>query len=375
MQVSELDRAVAARPPRKFTVMLPINRPPVYLKHAVKSVLNQSIADLELCIICDGAPPETVKVAQDLAKSDDRIFVFYFPKGERHGEVYRDRVLKGSNAELVAQIGDDDFWYPDHLSVLAELLRTADMAVVMQVRLMPDGTVRPVKNFAPLCDAAIRDRMITEKWNFFGPSEAGYRLSAYRTLPLGWSPAPPDLWSDLFMWRKFFRQCDLTYASRLVVTSLKFGANDWRNVDADKLSDVIGGEALRFSDDTRRVEIMQICVDSVLEETWRQEAQRTAQLCTLTELVAALQREREELLEANASYKTKHVETLANAASERDAMAENHRAQVKLMSHRIRRAKKALKETHDAYTSSLSWRVTAPVRRVSSLIRRVVKSK
>lgn len=236
--------------------MLPITRPPFFLMHSVRSVLDQTLADLELCIICDGAPPETVAMAHDLARIDDRIFVFSFEKGERHGEAYRDIVLKGADAEFVAQIGDDDLWYPDHLAVLAELLRTVDLAALLQVRLMPDGAVSPVPTFAALSDPAIRDKMLSKRWNFFGPSEAGYRLLAYRALPVGWSPAPLDLWTDLFMWRKFLRHPGLTYASRSAVTSLKFGSHDWRGIEPEELAGIIAREAVRLQDPVRRAEIV-----------------------------------------------------------------------------------------------------------------------
>ena len=58
----------------------------------------------------------------------------------------------------------------------------------------------------------------------FGPTAAGYRIEAYRALPIGWSPAPRDLHTDLFMWRKFLAQDKLRFGSRVAVTSVKFSA-------------------------------------------------------------------------------------------------------------------------------------------------------
>ncbi|MDR7224395.1 hypothetical protein [Aminobacter aminovorans] len=45
-------------------------------------------------------------------------------------------------------------------------------------------------------------------------------MSAYRALPLGWSPAPPDIYTDQFMWRKFLRQPGLRFASRIEASSI-----------------------------------------------------------------------------------------------------------------------------------------------------------
>ena len=55
---------------------------------------------------------------------------------------------------------------------------------------------------------------------FFGPTVAGYRLSAYRRLAEKWSPAPPNLHSDLYMWRKFLSAENMKVGSRFTITSL-----------------------------------------------------------------------------------------------------------------------------------------------------------
>ncbi len=215
------------RPVRRFTILLPIVRPPDLLPFAVRSVLGQTVKDFELCIVCDGAPPETVDAACDLARGDDRIRVFPFPKGERHGEAHRAAVMEGAGGDLVAQIGDDDIWFPDHLAVLARGLRRADFASVPQIVARTGGGF-DVRSFGDLSDPEDRARMRTDPpWNFFGPSECGYRLSAYRALPEAWTPAPRSLPSDLFMWRKFLARPELRFLTIFEPTGLKPPAQTW----------------------------------------------------------------------------------------------------------------------------------------------------
>ena len=60
----------------------------------------------------------------------------------------------------------------------------------------------------------MRRRMIEEPYNFFGLSFAGYRMAACRQLPEGWVPAPPYIWTDLFMWRKFLSLDGAKFATR-----------------------------------------------------------------------------------------------------------------------------------------------------------------
>jgi glycosyltransferase involved in cell wall biosynthesis len=207
-----------------FTVLLPVHRPPQLLEFAVRSVLAQSVQDFELYIVCDGAPEETVRYAQQLADGDARIKAFSFPKGERHGEAHRHTALEGARSRFVAHLGDDDVWFPDHLSELAALLESCDFGHLLQAEIRPDGGVH--LHVADLADPTTRSNMLNEKWNFFGPSSAGYSLEAYRSLPVGWSPAPETVWTDLYMWRKFLVQERFTFGTRLTVQCIKPSASE-----------------------------------------------------------------------------------------------------------------------------------------------------
>ena len=211
---------------RRFTVLLPVLRPPLMLPYAIQSVLAQSDPDFELCVICDGAPDATVEIARTFAKADPRVHVFAFPKGARHGELHRAAVLEGATSDYVAQIGDDDLWLPDHLSILARLLAKADFVSVPGFTVQPDGCLQ-AGIFGDLRQAYYRRKMLNRLWNFFGPTEAAYRLDAYRRLPVGWSPAPEDLWTDLHMWRKFLRDPGIRFSSGTDMSTLKFATPDW----------------------------------------------------------------------------------------------------------------------------------------------------
>jgi glycosyltransferase involved in cell wall biosynthesis len=211
-----------------FTILLPVHRPPVMLPYAIQSVLAQARQDFELFIICDGAPAETESCARDFAARDPRIKAFVHPKGQRHGEVYRHEALQQARGVYVCQIGDDDLWFPSHLDEMEALLRNVDFGNVSHVEVRADGRVLLLPG--DLGEAAVRERMLQTPFNFFGPTVAGYRLSAYRSLPVGWSPAPPDLPTDLHMWRKFLVREDLRFGTKVAVTSVKCSArerHDW----------------------------------------------------------------------------------------------------------------------------------------------------
>ncbi len=181
-------------------------------------MLAQTFRDFELCIVSDGAPPETLACARALAAEDARIQVFDFPKGERHGEAHRHTVLQQAAGQFVAQIADDDLWFPNHLMELGRLLQQVDFGNLPQVLIMPDGFGRVT--FTNLFDAAVREEQLTKIRNVVGPSFTGYRMSAYRALPEGWTPAPQPLPTDLHMWRKFLSHPDLKTGTRLAITGV-----------------------------------------------------------------------------------------------------------------------------------------------------------
>lgn len=79
------------------------------------SVRAQKFQDWELVVIGDGAPDRTGEIISTISQEDERIRYEAHPKSERYGEIYRDRVIRESQAEVVLQLGDDDLWAPDHI--------------------------------------------------------------------------------------------------------------------------------------------------------------------------------------------------------------------------------------------------------------------
>jgi glycosyltransferase involved in cell wall biosynthesis len=201
-----------------FSILLPIHRSPELLEFSIASILAQTQRDFELFIICDGAPTETNELACEYAKQDNRIKALCHEKGKRHGETYRHTALLEAKGKYVAQIADDDLWFPDHLEVLEHILKDYDFAHTIHFSIKKGGKGR--MHFFNLSDQETRSRMISSKFNFFGPTFVGYRMSAYMSLAEGWSPAPTDIWSDLWMWRKFLNHPDFTFLTEFRITAI-----------------------------------------------------------------------------------------------------------------------------------------------------------
>jgi len=185
----------------RATVIIPSHEHGPLLLLAARSALAQTVEDIEVFIVLDGADDATRAAARTAGEEDDRVRIIDKPKGARHGEAYRHEVLEAARGEIVCYLADDDLWFPDHVEYLSGLLQRSDFANSLPLVVMPDGRL-DVPYLGDLADARYR-QAILDDFNFVPLGAAGHTLAAYRSLPEGWTPAPRELPTDLHMWKKF----------------------------------------------------------------------------------------------------------------------------------------------------------------------------
>lgn len=205
-----------------FTVVIPTHDHADMLRFSVASVQWQTCGSFELFIVGDGAPENTHAIARALSKRDPRIRYFDNPKGARHGEIYRHQALQEARGRFVAYQSDDDLWLPDHLEMLAGSLKDHDLVHSMQIDVTPDGQVATWP-FDVNEDHGQIVRM-RQSTGGFGLGCGAHTLHAYRTLPLGWNPAPLGIHTDLHFWLQMLEQRGLRYASVKWPTALHFSS-------------------------------------------------------------------------------------------------------------------------------------------------------
>lgn len=211
----------------RFTVLIPTHNNGPVIRRAIRSVLQQTEQDFELFVVGDGAPPVTLEAVRKMAARDSRIRLFPFEKGERHGEALRHIALKEATGEAVCYLTDDDFWFPDHLAAMGQLLKSVDYANTRFARVLPPWEICGyVGNFD---DHDLRRRVLETPTSFFGLSAGAHRLDAYRRMPEGWAPAPQGVWTDLHMVRKWLSIPGMRFATSPQVTLLNFPAVTWRD--------------------------------------------------------------------------------------------------------------------------------------------------
>jgi hypothetical protein len=188
------------------------------LRHSVGSVLAQTVGDLEVLVIGDGAAAASRTWAESV---DPRVRWFGFPKDASRGEVNRHRVLtESARGELVLYLCDRDLWLPDHVAEMQRVLAEADFGHTLRfVMDVDDRVVAP----PTLVLRGAEDR--ARAWystNVLPLSMAGHTMAAYRRLPHGWRTSPPDRPTDRHMWVQFLDQPGVRVGTSAWPTVLSF---------------------------------------------------------------------------------------------------------------------------------------------------------
>jgi hypothetical protein len=271
----------------RFTILLPVIRLPAMLPFAIETVLEQDLRDFELFVIGDGAPAETIACARGYAERDARVKVFAFPKGAGCGEAHRHTALEHARGRYVAHIGDDDIWFPNHLTELDRLLQEVDFGHLIHVEPKPDGEYEVLPS--NIARTEFRQKILDEVFNTLGDAVTGYRMTAYRALPEGWAPPPEMAYPDLKMWRKFFRHKGLTFGTRMVVTALIFATEKRRHMTLEERAHEISGWTKRIRDPNERAEITQAAWHSLVNDLLNRQWDREARLAVIQVLQEQIQ--------------------------------------------------------------------------------------
>ncbi len=105
----------------KISVIMPVYNRAKVLPKAVRSVLNQTLQEIELLCINDGSTDDTIKVLKQLVHKDARIRVLS-QRNEGAGSA-RNYGLKRAKGEFVAFLDSDDWYASDE--VLEKLYENA----------------------------------------------------------------------------------------------------------------------------------------------------------------------------------------------------------------------------------------------------------
>jgi glycosyl transferase family 2 len=109
------------------TIIIPTFDRSETLPLAVESAQGQTVTDIEIVIVGDGASAASVEAARGLAGRDARIVVHEWPKAPGRGYANRHRAVLAARSERIFYLDDDDLMLPNHVETLGRALGSADI--------------------------------------------------------------------------------------------------------------------------------------------------------------------------------------------------------------------------------------------------------
>jgi hypothetical protein len=211
---------VSDRPPAA-AILVPTHDHAATLDLAVRSALEQTVAEIEVVVIGDGVGDDTREVMAGLTREDPRVRFLDLPKGPNHGEVHRGTAIEGTSAEIVCYLCDDDLLLPEHVESMSELLAEVDFANSQNGCLERDGSWHPI--FTDLASARFREWTVRDSGRGgVGLTGTAHTVAAYRRLPQGWRTTPAGREPDQYMWEQFLAEPWVRAASAMRVTAVQF---------------------------------------------------------------------------------------------------------------------------------------------------------
>ena len=112
----------------KVSVIIPVWNVEKYLQKCLKSVVTQTLDDIEIIIINDGSPDGSQKIIDDFSRDYSNIKAFKIINGGLGNA--RNYGLKNATGKYVTFIDSDDFVEPNYLKLLYEKAEKHDSDIV-----------------------------------------------------------------------------------------------------------------------------------------------------------------------------------------------------------------------------------------------------
>ena len=97
----------------RVTVVCPAYQRSRAIARTVESGLRQTVSDVELLVVSDGATDDTDDVVRELEATDDRVRLLRLPQTGTP-RLPRNCGLAQARGDVVAYIDNDDEWRADH---------------------------------------------------------------------------------------------------------------------------------------------------------------------------------------------------------------------------------------------------------------------
>jgi GalNAc5-diNAcBac-PP-undecaprenol beta-1,3-glucosyltransferase len=244
-------------------VVVPTHDHGPLLELAVRSALRQTIADVEVLIVGDGATDPTRAAAEALLAADERVRFFDNPKGPRHGEIHRREAIAASSAPAILYLCDDDLWLPEHVEHVLALLDGHDVASALSVWIGPGGTVQhtTIDLALPFHREEVREHRETPSL-----TAMAHTRDWYRGLPHGWRTTPQGISTDSWMWRQLLEDPACRARSGFVPTIVHLPSPQRRDMSPEQRLDELRRYERLIEDPAWRRRFVELTLEGALRE-------------------------------------------------------------------------------------------------------------
>ena len=172
----------------KVSVIVPMYNVERYLERCVRSLLVQTLQNIEIILVDDGSPDACGHLAEGFAKRDDRVKVVHRSNGGLGPA--RNSGMEIATGEYIGFVDSDDWVEPQ---MYAELVAAADKAraevCFSGMQVMNDG-VKGDRNVNPFAGRVLvgQDEIFELRRSFYGGLPDGRQ----------WDPVPIAVWTAVY---------------------------------------------------------------------------------------------------------------------------------------------------------------------------------
>ena len=101
-----------------ISIVIPLYNKGFIISETLDSVLAQTFTDFEIIIVNDGSTDNGFEIVSQF--SDKRIKLFQ--QQNKGAAAARNLGIEKATGELIAFLDADDYWYPNHLEVVLDII-------------------------------------------------------------------------------------------------------------------------------------------------------------------------------------------------------------------------------------------------------------
>ena len=106
----------------KFSIIIPLYNKAPYIRKALETVCAQTYRDYEIIVVNDGSTDDSAVVAESYLQHAEGICYTIIPQDNAGVAAARNRGVKHASGQYMAFLDADDWWEPDYLARMAELI-------------------------------------------------------------------------------------------------------------------------------------------------------------------------------------------------------------------------------------------------------------